>query len=74
MGDPKIGGVMVIGDRGCGKSTTIRALIDLLPIIEVVSGDPFHSHPIDQELISNEVRNEKELEKFLLQNLKKHQW
>ena len=23
--DPKIGGVMIMGDRGTGKSTTIRA-------------------------------------------------
>ena len=34
--DPKIGGVMIMGDRGTGKSTTIRALADLLPDIEVV--------------------------------------
>ncbi|KAM3115353.1 magnesium chelatase ATPase subunit I, partial [Phormidesmis sp. 146-33] len=35
--DPKIGGVMIMGDRGTGKSTTIRALADLLPEIEVVA-------------------------------------
>eukprot|EP00955_Chlamydomonas_euryale_P108027 365813-Chlamydomonas_euryale.AAC.2 len=33
--DPKIGGVMVMGDRGTGKSTTIRALADLLPEMTV---------------------------------------
>jgi magnesium chelatase subunit I len=54
--DPKIGGVIVIGDRGTGKSTTVRSLVDLLPNIEVVSGDPFQSHPSDPELISDEVR------------------
>lgn len=35
--DPKIGGVMVMGDRGTGKSTTIRALADLLPEMKVRS-------------------------------------
>jgi magnesium chelatase subunit I len=34
--DPKIGGVMIMGDRGTGKSTTIRALADLLPEIKVL--------------------------------------
>ena len=28
--DPRIGGVMIMGDRGTGKSTTIRAVADLL--------------------------------------------
>lgn len=36
--DPKIGGVMIMGDRGTGKSTTIRALADLLPEIPVSMG------------------------------------
>ncbi len=29
--DPKIGGVLVFGDRGTGKSTIIRSLAGLLP-------------------------------------------
>jgi magnesium chelatase subunit I len=36
--DPKIGGVMIMGDRGTGKSTTIRALADLLPEMQVRIG------------------------------------
>ena len=36
--DPGIGGVLVLGERGTGKSTTIRALAALLPKIDVVSG------------------------------------
>ena len=55
--DPKIGGVMVMGDRGTGKSTTIRALADLLPEIEVVADDPFNSHPSEPEMMSEEVRS-----------------
>ena len=54
--DPKIGGVMIMGDRGTGKSTTIRALADLLPEIEVVAGDPFNSDPQDPDLMSEEVK------------------
>lgn len=54
--DPKIGGVMIMGDRGTGKSTTIRALADLLPEIPVVANDPFNSDPSDPDLMSDEVR------------------
>ena len=43
--DPKIGGVMIMGDRGTGKSTTIRALADLLPDITIIKNDPFNTDP-----------------------------
>ena len=55
--DPRIGGVMIMGDRGTGKSTTIRALADLLPEIDVVAGDPYNSSPSDPDLQSAEVRS-----------------
>jgi magnesium chelatase subunit I len=44
-----------MGDRGTGKSTTIRAIADLLPTIEIVKDDPFNSHPTDLELMSADV-------------------
>lgn len=43
--DPKIGGVMIMGDRGTGKSTTIRSLVDLLPEIQRIKNDPFNTNP-----------------------------
>jgi len=43
--DPAIGGVMVFGDRGTGKSTAVRALADLLPPIETVRGCAFRCDP-----------------------------
>jgi len=45
-----------MGDRGTGKSTTIRAIADLLPQIEVVKDDPFNSHKTDLDLMGNEVK------------------
>ena len=53
--DPNIGGIMVMGDRGTGKSTTVRALVDLLPLIDIVKDDAFMSSPSDPNLMSPEV-------------------
>eukprot|EP00929_Paragymnodinium_shiwhaense_P044772 TRINITY_DN22955_c0_g1_i2.p1 TRINITY_DN22955_c0_g1~~TRINITY_DN22955_c0_g1_i2.p1 ORF type:complete len:458 (-),score=143.22 TRINITY_DN22955_c0_g1_i2:28-1401(-) len=54
--DPRIGGVMCLGDRGTGKTTTIRALVDLLPEIDCVAQDPYNSSPKDFDVMSDEVR------------------
>lgn len=43
--DPSIGGVLVLGDRGTGKSTAVRALADLLPPLSVVKGCPYRCDP-----------------------------
>ena len=41
--DPSIGGVLVFGDRGTGKSTAVRALAGLLPPIKAVASCPMNS-------------------------------
>jgi magnesium chelatase ATPase subunit I len=46
--DPLIGGVLIMGHRGTGKSTAVRALSDLLPHITVVSGCPYNCDPEDK--------------------------
>jgi magnesium chelatase subunit I len=56
--DPKIGGVMIMGDRGTGKSTTIRALADLLPKIAVISGDLYNRSPEEIYAEENMLPNE----------------
>ena len=43
--DPSIGGVMVFGDRGTGKSTAVRALAGLLPQMKVVQGCKYGCDP-----------------------------
>ena len=43
--DPSIGGVLVFGDRGTGKSTAVRALAALLPKMRAVVGCPYNCDP-----------------------------
>ncbi|MCU0512746.1 MAG: magnesium chelatase ATPase subunit I [Anaerolineae bacterium] len=43
--DPTIGGVMVMGHRGTGKSTAVRALAALLPPMQRVADCPYHCDP-----------------------------
>jgi magnesium chelatase subunit I len=45
--DPSIGGVLVLGDRGTGKSTAVRALAALLPRIKAVTGCRYGCDPAD---------------------------
>lgn len=42
---PRIGGVLIRGERGTAKSTAARALAALLPEIEVVADCPFQCDP-----------------------------
>ena len=47
--NPKIGGVLVFGEKGTAKSTAVRALTRLLPEIDVIKGCPFHCNPDNPE-------------------------
>src|SRR5690349_21855442 len=43
--DMRIGGVLIRGERGTGKSTAARALAALLPEIDVIADSPFNDDP-----------------------------
>ncbi|MDP3251849.1 MAG: magnesium chelatase ATPase subunit I [Hydrogenophaga sp.] len=45
--DPGIGGVLVLGDRGTGKSTAVRALAALLPKMRAVVGCRYGCDPAE---------------------------
>ncbi|MDO3379150.1 ATP-binding protein [Geoalkalibacter halelectricus] len=52
--DPAIGGVLIQGHKGTGKSTVVRSLAALLPEIEVVADCPFHCPPAPVEAMHDE--------------------
>jgi magnesium chelatase subunit I len=43
--DASVGGVLIFGDRGTGKSTAVRALAALLPKMRCVVGCPYRCDP-----------------------------
>ena len=45
--NPKIGGLLIRGPKGSGKTTVVRALTDILPKVEVTKGCPFNCNPFD---------------------------
>jgi magnesium chelatase subunit I len=54
--DPAIGGVLILGDRGSGKSTAIRALASLLPKMKAVSGCRYGCDPGDKRALCADCR------------------
>jgi len=49
--NPRIGGLLIYGEKGSGKSMAVRALADLLPEIKVVDGCPFNCNPDDPTMM-----------------------
>jgi Mg-chelatase subunit ChlI len=45
--NPQIGGVLIRGERGTGKTIAVRGLADVLPLIKAVSDCRFHCNPDD---------------------------
>jgi magnesium chelatase subunit D len=53
---PTIGGVLIRGEKGTGKSTAVRALAKLLPEHEVVEGCHYGCDPADREALCADCR------------------
>lgn len=45
--DPRVGGVLIRGERGTAKSTAVRALVAVLPELNVVEGCDYRCDPSD---------------------------
>ena len=58
--DMRIGGVLIRGERGTGKSTAARALAALLPEVDVVADSPFGDDPNQPDTWSDAVRERSE--------------
>ena len=53
---PRIGGVLIRGERGTAKSTAARALAALLPAVDVVADCPFNCDPVQVEAMCDSCR------------------
>ncbi|KAK3252097.1 Bifunctional NAD(P)H-hydrate repair enzyme [Cymbomonas tetramitiformis] len=53
--EPALGGVLIMGDRGTGKSLAVRALAAIVPNIDVVIGDNYNSSPTNIRLMGPEA-------------------
>jgi len=63
--DPTVGGVIITGDKGTGKSTAVRALAHSLPRLRVVEGCPFNCHPENMRLMCKACQHRFEREASL---------
>src|SRR3982751_1550984 len=55
--EPSIGGVLIMGHRGTGKSTAVRALASLLPPISKVRDCAYGCDPLDQAHLCSGCRS-----------------
>lgn len=52
--DPRVGGVLIRGQKGTAKSTAVRALADVLPEIDIVTGCVYGCDPRDRRAMCAE--------------------
>src|SRR6476620_8309018 len=57
--DQAVGGVLVFGDRGSGKSTAVRALASLLPKMTAIAGRRYRCDPAQADSLCSECQAKK---------------
>ena len=58
--DPRVGGVLIRGEKGTAKSTAVRALAGVLPAIDVVEGCRYRCDPAEPGSWCSECRTRRE--------------
>jgi magnesium chelatase subunit D len=58
--NPRLGGVLIRGEKGTAKSTAVRALANLLPQLEVVADCPYGCDPTDRSSACESCRDRPE--------------
>ena len=54
--NPKVGGVLIRGEKGTGKSIAVRSLADILPTIDIVEGCKFNCDPRKPDKFCNDCK------------------
>lgn len=58
--NPKLGGVLIKGEKGTAKSTAVRAIAEVLPKMKSVKGCRYHCSPAEENLLCDNCRASKE--------------
>lgn len=58
--NPRLGGILIRGEKGTAKSTAVRGLADMLPAMEAVADCPYHCNPQELDKACSQCRSREE--------------